>query len=425
MSGITFTNIHIFDGSGSPPFPAELRVEGNRITHVSRDDTQSPAQPGDRIIDGQGGTLMPGLVEAHAHLSWPTSVERFVPGMWLPLEDLVLNTARNARILLDYGFTSAYSAGSLSKLIEVALHKQIETGGMPGPRFIPSSIERSPPSPDELAPGQVEDHGQGPDAIRAFIKDCAKMGAKSVKFLLSGQDTLIPGTSQQLLYTEEEARAAGEQARESGIWLCAHAQAAEAVKMAIRNGFRVIYHCSYADEEALDMLEANRDKVFMAPAIGIVQAIIDVEPRPGEDMTSMKHYSRIAMERQRKLVPELKRRGVRVLPGGDYGFPFNPNGTNAKDLELFVLLFGYTPAEALRAATQFGGEIMGLGNELGLLKPGYLADLLLVDGDPSQDITLLQDKSRLKAIMKDGRFHKDPADPRHRDATRRHTTLAA
>lgn len=409
MNGIIFTNIRVFDGSGTQPFPAELRIEGNRITHVTHAGAPSPSQPGDRNIDGNGGTLMPGLVEAHAHLSWPTSVERFVPGMTLPFEDLILNTARNARILLDYGFTSAYSAGSLSKLIEVALHKQIETGGMPGPRFIPSSIERSPPSPEELAPGQVEDHGRGPDAIREFVKDCAAIGAKSVKFLLSGQDTLVPGTSQQLLYTEEEARAAGEQARESGIWLCAHAQAAEAVKMAIRNGFRVIYHCSYADEEALDMLEANRDKLFMAPAIGIVQAIIDANPPPSMDMTSMKHYSKMAMDLQLKLVPELKKRGVRVLPGGDYGFPFNPNGCNAKDLELFVRLFGYTPAEALKAATEFGGEIMGMGDELGQIKPGYLADILLVDGDPTQDITLLQDKNRLKAIMKDGQFHKDPA----------------
>lgn len=408
MKGINFTNVRIFDGSGSQPFPAELRVEGNRITHVTQAGAPSAARPGDRNIDGHGATLMPGLVESHAHLSWPTSVERFVPGMSLPFEDLVLNTARNARILLDYGFTSAYSAGSLSKLIEVALHKQIETGGLPGPRFIPSSIERSPPSPEELAPGQVEDHGRGPDAIRAFVKDCAAIGAKSVKFLLSGQDTLVPGTSQQLLYTEEEARAAGEQARESGIWLCAHAQAAEAVKMAVRNGFRVIYHCSYADEEALDMLEANRDKLFMAPAIGIVQAIIDADPPPGMDMASMKHYSKLAMDQQLKLIPELKKRGVRVLPGGDYGFPFNPNGNNARDLELFVGLFGYTPAEALKAATKFGGEIMGMGDELGQIKPGYLADIVLVDGDPTQDIHLLQDKNRLKAVMKDGRFHKDP-----------------
>jgi imidazolonepropionase-like amidohydrolase len=108
-------------------------------------------------------------------------------------------------------------------------------------------------------------------------------------------------------------------------------------------------------------------------------------------------------------MPELKRRGVRLLPGGDYGFPFNPNGRNARDLELFVRHFGYTPTEALMAATRLGGQIMGMGHELGQVKPGFLADLLLVDGDPTQDVSVLQDKGRLLAIMKGGQFHKPPA----------------
>jgi imidazolonepropionase-like amidohydrolase len=105
----------------------------------------------------------------------------------------------------------------------------------------------------------------------------------------------------------------------------------------------------------------------------------------------------------------LRRRGLRILPGGDYGFPFNPTGRNARDLEPFVRHFGYTTQEALEAATRLGGELMGMGESLGRVKAGYLADLLLVDGDPLQDITVLQDRTRLRAIMKDGRFHKDPA----------------
>jgi imidazolonepropionase-like amidohydrolase len=123
----------------------------------------------------------------------------------------------------------------------------------------------------------------------------------------------------------------------------------------------------------------------------------------------MKRSAAEVLELQRKLVPELRRRGLRVLPGGDYGFPFNPNGRNARDLELFVELLGYTPEEALSAATLLGGELMGMGGELGQVRQGYLADLLLVDGDPASDVTVLQDRKRLRGIMKDGRFHKDPA----------------
>nr|WP_254222982.1 amidohydrolase family protein [Burkholderia multivorans] len=354
---------------------------------------------------------MPGLVEAHAHLSWPSSVEKFVPGMALPPEELVLTTARNARILLDHGFTSAYSAGSLSKRVEVALREQIESGGMPGPRLVASSIERTPPvaaDEQELNPGEVDPHGVGPDAVRAFVRTCAEMGARSVKFLLSGEDALQPGASQQLLYSEAEAQAAGDEAAAAGVWLAAHAQAAEAVKMALRNGFRVLYHCTYADEEALDMLEAAREQIFVAPAIGIIQATLDASPPPHFDMTHMKRSAAEVRELQQRLVPELRRRGVRVLPGGDYGFPFNPNGRNARDLQLFVELFGYTPAEALHAATALGGALMGLPDELGRIAPGYLADLLIVNGDPTEDVAILQDKQRLTGIMKDGRFHKTP-----------------
>lgn len=409
MGGIIFENVRIFDGAQLRPGTGAVRVDGNRIAEVTDGGRAIVPQPGDRVIEGRGRTLMPGLVEAHAHLSWPTSVERFVPGMALPPEDLVLTTARNARILLDHGFTSAYSAGSLSKSVETVLNTFITSGGMPGPRLVASSIERSPPTSDELDPGQVADHGKGPDAVRAFVRDCAAIGAKSVKFLLSGEDALMPGASQQLLYTQDEANAAGEQARESGVWLACHAQASDAVKMGLRAGFRVLYHCTYADREALDLLEAKRDEVFIAPAIGIIQATLDAAPPPHFDMTHMKKSAAEVLALQKELVPELRRRGLRVLPGGDYGFPFNPNGRNARDLELFVRHFGYTAVEALSAATLLGGELMGMGDELGQVKQGFLADLLLVDGDPTADVTVLQDRNRMDAIMKDGRFHKDPA----------------
>ena len=414
MSAVVFDDVRVFDGSGEPLFAARVRVEGNRIVSVTRagqDGADINTSADDVVIDGRGAVLMPGLVEAHAHLSWPSSVERFVPGMSLPPEELVLTTARNARILLDHGFTSAYSAGALGKRVEVALVDQIESGGMPGPRLIASSIERTPPvagNEEILSPGEVDEHGAGPESVRAFVKSCADMGARSVKFLLSGEDALMPGASQQLMYTEEEAHAAGEQARESGVWLAAHAQAAEAVKMALRNGFRVLYHCTYADAQALDMLEAHRDTIFIAPAIGIIQATLDANPPPHIDMTEMKRSAAEVLELQRRLIPELRRRGLRILPGGDYGFPFNPNGRNARDLALFVELFGYTPSEALHAATALGGELMGMGEELGRVKPGYLADLLLVDGDPTRDVNVLQDKRRLLAIMKDGAFHNTP-----------------
>jgi imidazolonepropionase-like amidohydrolase len=336
--------------------------------------------------------------------------------MSLPPDVLALTAARNARILLDHGFTSAYSAGSLGKTIEPALKAEIDSGGLPGPRLLASTIEREPPTDNVLFEHAADsgrrgedEHGVGPENVAAFVHACKPLGVKIVKFLLSGESALKPGASQQLLYSEEELQAASRAAREDGLWLSGHAHAAEAIKRGLRAGFRVLYHCTYADDEALALLEANKHRVFVAPTIGIVQATLDANPPPHFDMRHMKEDAALVLEHQKRLVPELRRRGVRLLPGGDYGFPFNPTGRNARDLALWVEHFGYTPAEALHAATALGGELMGQPDELGRIRAGFLADLLLVNGDPTRDVSIMQDKRSLRAIMKDGAFHKDPA----------------
>ena len=109
---------------------------------------------------------------------------------------------------------------------------------------------------------------------------------------------------------------------------------------------------------------------------------------------------------------DLRKRGIRVLPGGDYGFKWNPHGRNARDLQMFVELFAFTPLEAIQAATQAGGELMGEAGRLGVVTEGAFADLLLVDGDPVKEISILQDPDRFLGIMKDGAFHKNPTDNR-------------
>jgi len=116
-----------------------------------------------------------------------------------------------------------------------------------------------------------------------------------------------------------------------------------------------------------------------------------------------------ALEGMAAVYPEIRKRGIRALPGGDYGFPNNPIGRNARDLELFVDVLGYPPLEALRAATMLGGQLMDMGDELGLLTPGYLADLLVVRGDPTGDVKILQDPANLEYIVQAGQFHKEPA----------------
>jgi len=173
----------------------------------------------------------------------------------------------------------------------------------------------------------------------------------------------------------------------------------------VRHGIGVIYHASFTDEEAIDMLEANKDRHFVAPGLAWVintaRNASEYGIKPGTPLT-MK-YER-ELEHGVETCRKMHRRGIRVLIGGDYGFAWTPQGTNARDLGYFVDLLGFSPMEAIPAGTKLGGEIMGMGTELGIIKPDYLADMLLVDA--AANVRILQDKSRILAIMKDGAFHK-------------------
>ncbi|MFE7277806.1 amidohydrolase family protein [Streptomyces sp. NPDC057623] len=419
MSRTVFTGGLVFDGTGTQPFPGEVVVEDKRVTHVAHGWTEAPRHHEERRVDCTGSTVMPGLIEAHSHLTFPSAVGHLEPRFNPPLDvsffhggcmpdDHLTLAERNAGILLDAGFTTAYSAGSLTPgTVEVRLRDRIRSGAIPGPRLRAASFERdSAPLRPDGTPTST-----GAEAVREFVAEQAALGYDNVKFLLSNDDVFTPGGSQQTQYTAAEAQAAAEQARESGVWLNCHAQSAEAVKLAVRNGFRAVYHCTYADEEALDLLEARKDDdLFVAPAVGIVYANV----HEGEEFGITREVAERmgqpqCLETMAELYPEMRRRGIPVLPGGDYGFPNNPIGRNARDLDLFVRVFGYAPTEALSAATMLGGRLMGMGDELGLLAPGYLADLLVVRGNPAEDVTLLQDRANLLAIVQEGRFHKADA----------------
>jgi imidazolonepropionase-like amidohydrolase len=426
VSRLVFTGGLVFDGTGAAPEPGEVVIEGDRVveTRVGWQHDHGA----DEVVDATGCTVMPGLIESHAHLTFPSAVDFIDPSFNPPLDVSFFHhiegmpaelarAERNAKILLDAGFTSAYSAGSILPMpTEVILRDKLRAGVVPGPRLLAASMERDnhPMRPD----GHLATDWQGPDACRAFVAEQAAMGFDSVKFLLSNDDVFTPGGSQITQYTQQEADAAGEQARESGVWLNCHAQSAESVKVAVRAGFRSIYHCTYADEEALDLLESVKDFAFVSPAPGIIYANVYEGEQFGitrEVATSMGSVA--ALEGMAAIYPEIRKRGIRALPGGDYGFPNNPIGRNARDLQLFVEVLGYTALEALTAATKFGGQLMGMGDELGLLAPGYIADVLLVRGNPADDVTILQDKANLVAIMQSGRFYKQPAGvPAHAGA---------
>ncbi|WP_284741544.1 amidohydrolase family protein [Amycolatopsis sp. RTGN1] len=415
---VVFTGGRVFDGSGSPAVPGDVVVRGDRIESVRPGGGTEP-EPDDHVVDCRGATVLPGLVESHCHLTFPSAHGHVDPSFNPPIDvsffhhmpspdEHLAIAERNARILLDHGFTSAYSAGSLTPVpTEVRLRDRIAAGLTAGPRMRAASFERDN-NPVRMGPDGPAPQETGPAAVRAFIREQAELGFDSVKLLMSNDDVFFEGGSMVTQYSAEEANAAGEQARESGVWLNCHAQAPEAIKRAVRAGFRSIYHCSYADPEAIDLLEAHKESIFLSPAVGIMWANVHEGAEFGIDTAMAEKMGSVkSLEAMEQLYPELRKRGLRVLPGGDYGFPNNPIGRNARDLELFVRLFGYSPAEALRATTFHGGQVMDL--PVGLLTEDYFADVLVVRGDPVADVTLLQDPANLEVIMQGGRFHKQAA----------------
>ena len=417
---VLFTNVRVLDGTGEYPYTGEVLVQGNRIRTVTRGSSRfapSGATPGGApVIDGMGATLMPGLIDAHLHLSW-NNAPGIEPIQMMPPEEHILVTAEMAKLVLDAGFTAGRGAAAAKPRLDVVIRNFINAGRLPGPRYTAAGPEITTVGGlGDSAPSHIPHEGlnlgivvSGPEEVRRVVRTLIKYDVDSIKLNLSGEE--ITGMrAEETPMSEEEITMAVREARARGKVLAAHARSSESVKQCVRHGIQNIYHASFADEEALDMLEAAKDRHFVAPGL----AWLIRTARHAEDY-GIKRGSAVAMKYERELemavetMKKMHRRGIRVLIGGDYGFAWTPQGTNAKDIEYFVDLLGFTPMEAILAATKYGGQIMGMGDELGQIREGFLADLLLVDGDPVANVRVLQEQDRLLAIMKDGRFHKRPA----------------
>ena len=402
MSRTLIKSASVWDGTGAGSYPADVLIENGTIRTVARSLGQLEA-PGATVIDAAGKTLMPGLVEGHAHITFTNGARPTDLGD-TPPEEHTLIAARNAKLLLDSGFTSAYSAASAKLRIDVVIRNAIEAGDLPGPRLRACGPEITVTGGlgDDRRMHQFRDSfaivADGPLEIAKLARVCAREGVDSIKLNISGDDFTSRGLPPRTVMSEEEVRAGVTVARDYGRMVNAHCRAAESVKRAVRCGVDVIYHCEHADEEALDLLESVKDRVFVGPAIGLLQAAKGM-PHPG-----LQRSFDLGLEAACRTYPEMKKRGIRVVIGGDYGFARTPQGENARDIEHFVRLLGYTPSEALVCATRHGAELMGI--DAGLVKEGCLVDLLLIDGDPVADVRVLQDRRRIIGIWKGGVPHK-------------------
>jgi imidazolonepropionase-like amidohydrolase len=412
MPNTLFTNVRVLDGTGDFPYAGEVLVQGNRIKQVSRGVRAIPTT-GLTVIDAGGATLMPGLCDAHTHFSWIDQPSLDDIGL-MPVEEHTLAAMANARTYLDHGYTMCVGAAAAKPRLDVVIRNAIDKGQIPGPRYLANGPEIATIGGlGDLNPSHVGAYTfveiiNGPEEMRRCVRRLVKEGVDLIKLNISGEE-ITRVRAEETPMDEDEIAMAVHQAKKRGKRVCAHARSAESVKLCVKYGIEIVYHASFADDEALDMLEAKKDRHFVAPGLAWLYQTCHGAERWGitADRARAMGYFR-ELETAVETLKKMKRRGIRILPGGDYGFAWTPHGTYAKDLQYLVELVGLTPMEAILAATKLGGEIMGQPGGLGQVKAGYLADLILVDGDPLTNIRILQEKSRILAVMKDGRFHRAP-----------------
>ncbi len=415
MQTILISNATIFDATGVETFVGDLLVEGNQIKTVTQGSSGAQA---DVTIDGSGKFLMPGMTEGHAHLSFDsfTCTEDLIAP---PPEEHAFLTARVARKLLDMGFTSAYSASEAKLRLAVAVRNEVDAGNLPGPRIRAGSLEisvtggrgdearihnpRSSIIDNGTSPGIIID---GPEEMRKAVRICCREGCDNIKMDASG-DPFYPNTpAHSTPMSYEEMDMAVKVAHSFGKMVNVHARSIESIQNCVQTGVDMIYHAEYSDEKTLDMLEEAKDRIFVAPTIGLFHNMLHQgEPwLPREVVEGMGIPALI--EASAETHSALRKRGIRHLIGGDYGFKWSEQGTQALDLQLFVNYYGYSPAEALVCATRNGGLAMRREQgDLGTLEAGKLADMVLVDGNPLDDLSILMDQQRLLMVMKDGAIH--------------------
>jgi imidazolonepropionase-like amidohydrolase len=405
-SSVLFVNVNIFDSTGAEPYLGEVLVVGDRIAEVRKGTGGDLPREGVKVVDGRGGTLMSGLCDAHTHFTWNNGDLNALGTMGV--EEHTLHSMRSAKTYIDNGYTMCVGAASAKARLDVVMRNAINAGDIPGPRYLANGMEIAVTGGDLI--DSITQFADGPEEMRKVVRKTIALGVDTIKLSMSGEEITGKQRAADNYFTQEEVDMAVREAHNRHVRVAVHARSGESVKIALRAGVDIVYHASFIDEEGLDLLEAQKDRVFVAPGLNWLYATLNEAESFGYPKeVAIGHGYEIEIAAAIAGLKEMHKRGIRILPGGDYGFAWTPHGTYARDLEHFVNLLGFTPMEALLSATALGGEIMLAPDELGKVAPGYKADLILVDGDPLADITVLQDVTKIVGIMKDGQFHKEPA----------------
>jgi imidazolonepropionase-like amidohydrolase len=401
-------NCTLIDGTGAAAVPdGALLIRNGRIAFSGRLADAPPAGAEVERIDGLGGTLLPGLVEAHFHATYFNIAALEDLDIKYPVEYVSLLASVNARLALECGYTAARSGGCLFN-VDFWLKKAIEEDLIPGPRLSASGREIC--SAGGLMDWNPEFRKIGMEglvfiingaedarrAVRALVKD----GVEWVKTYPTG-DAASPDINDHhtLCMTFEEMHAVVATAHNHKLKVTGHCRATQGIKNALRAGYDAIEHGTFMDDEALDLL-LERD-VPCVPALYFEKASVELGRDFGLSQAVIDGHKE-TLDAGSESAKRILRAGGRLGMGGDYGFGWNPHGDYARELTFFVRDVGLTPIEVISCATKTGAEIMGRGADFGTLEAGKLADVLLVEGNVLADISLLEDRKNILAVMQSG-----------------------
>jgi imidazolonepropionase-like amidohydrolase len=413
VTRLILTDANVLDGE-NPGRRATVVVNGERIEAVC--EGVFDARPGDRVVALGGRTVMPGMVQAHFHASyWDAGGVRPL-GLEVPPSQTVLRAAANFRKALGCGFTATIGGGC-PHAIDPAMKAAIAEGSAIGPRIMAGSrdISSTGHSGDMSYPAYMEIGARGgvhiadgPGEVRKAVRMESKDGAEIVKlFATRGHGT--GGTGAEWDMSRDEISAAVEAATERGIKTRAHVASRDAVLFCIDAGVHIIDHGDGFDEACIDRILTRG--AYLTPSLYFPWRMMQIAP--GIPYTDAMKPEFEAMAR---ILPIANQAGVKLLTGDDFGARGVDHGTYAEELILYVEKCGIPALDVIRWATRNGAEAMGMGDSTGTIAAGKLADLLVVDGDPSADITVLRDKANLHAILLGGAAIKDELDQLARPA---------